>query len=76
MGKIKCDCGCEMKKEFIPSGTWLGSSSSKMRAYSLNDDRFKTREYSLGFDFYANGDLYYVSCKECRKTDYVKKQTP
>jgi uncharacterized OB-fold protein len=42
-----------------------------MRKYSLDDSRFKTREYSLGFDFYANGELLHTKCKECGKTDYV-----
>lgn len=67
-----CVCGSsEFKKTFIESGKWLGSSSSMMRRYSLNDQRFKTREYSLGFDFYANGDLLHTECKQCGKTDFV-----
>lgn len=67
-----CVCGSsEITKTFIESGKWLGSSSSSMRKYSLNDERFKTREYSLGFDFYANGELLHTKCKECGKTDYV-----
>jgi len=68
----QCVCGSiETSNTFICSGTWLGSSSSKMRGYSLNDERFKTREYSLGFDFYANGDLLHTECKQCGKTDFV-----
>ena len=67
-----CVCGSsEITKTFIASGKWLGSSSSSMRRYSLNDERFKTREYSLGFDFYANGDLLHTKCKQCGKTDFV-----
>lgn len=67
-----CVCGSsEIKKTFIESGKWLGSSSSSMRKYSLNDQRFRTREYSLGFDFYANGDLLHTECKQCGKTDFV-----
>jgi hypothetical protein len=67
-----CVCGSsEINKTFIESGKWLGSSSSSMRKYSLNDQRFKTREYSLGFDFYANGDLLHTKCTKCRKTDFV-----
>ncbi len=67
-----CVCGSiEINKTFIESGKWLGSSSSSMRKYSLNDKRFKTREYSLGFDFYANGDLLHTQCRQCGKTDFV-----
>lgn len=67
-----CVCGSnEISKTFIESGEWLGSSSSSMRKYSLNDQRFRTREYSLGFDFYANGDLLHTKCKQCCKTDFV-----
>jgi len=67
-----CVCGSnEISKTFIESGKWLGSSSSSMRKYSLNDKRFKTHEYSLGFDFYANGELLQTKCKECGKTDFV-----
>jgi hypothetical protein len=67
-----CVCGSsEINKTFIESGKWLGSSSSSMRKYSLNDERFKTREYSLGFDFYANGDLLHTKCIKCGKTDFV-----
>ena len=67
-----CVCGSsEINKTFIESGKWLGSSSSSMRKYSLNDQRFKTREYSLGFDFYANGDLLHTKCTKCGKTDFV-----
>ena len=67
-----CVCGSsEINKTFIESGKWLGSSSSSMRKYSLNDQRFKTREYSLGFDFYANGELLHTKCTKCGKTDFV-----
>ena len=67
-----CVCGSsKITKTFIESGKWLGSSSSSMRKYSLTDDRFKTREYSLGWDFYANGELLNTKCKECGKTDFV-----
>lgn len=67
-----CVCGSnEISKTFIESGKWLGSSSSSMRKYCLSDERFKTREYSLGFDFYANGDLLHTKCRQCGKTDFV-----
>ena len=59
------------EREVFEDGKWLGSSSSSMRKYSLNDQRFKTREYSLGFDFYANGDLLHTKCTKCGKTDFV-----
>lgn len=66
-----CVCGSsEISKTFIESGKWLGSSSS-MRRYSLNDERFKTREYSLGFDFYAKTDMLNTKCTQCGKTDFV-----
>lgn len=67
-----CACGSsEIKKTFIQSDKWLGSSSSRMRGYSRNDHRFYTREYSLGFDFYANGDLLHTECKKCGRTDFI-----
>jgi hypothetical protein len=66
-----CVCGSnEINKTFINEGTWLGSSSSNMRKYSLTDERFKTREYSLGFDFYAKKDLIKTICK-CGKIDFI-----
>ena len=68
---IKCDCGStSINKQFIESGKWLGSSSSRMRKYSLTDERFTTREYSLGFDFYAKEDMFQTICLECGKTDF------
>ena len=68
----KCDCGSSnIKKQFIEKGTWLGSSSSRMRRYLLTDERFKTREYSLGFDFYAKEDMFQTTCRECGKNDFV-----
>jgi len=68
-----CICGSsEMDKEFIESGSWLGSSNSMMRRYALDDNRFRTREYSLGFDFYANGDLLKTHCLKCGKNDFIK----
>lgn len=67
-----CVCGSsEINKTFIEQGTWLGSSSSSMRKYSLNDERFTTREYSLGFDFYAKTDLLKTNCRQCGKHDFV-----
>ena len=70
--KIKCVCGSlELNKTFLNQGTWLGSSSSSMRKYSLRDERFVTREYSLGFDFYANTDLIKTTCTECGKKDFI-----
>ena len=67
-----CVCGSsEINKTFIESGKWLGSSSSSMRKYSLDDSRFKTREYSLGFDFYAKTDLLKTNCRQCGKSDFV-----
>jgi len=69
---IVCVCGsCDINKQFIEQGSWLGSSSSSMRRYSRNDERFNTREYSLGFDFYAEKDLLKTDCKQCGKSDYV-----
>lgn len=69
---IKCDCGSnKINKTFIESGKWLGSSSSRMRKYSLTDERFITREYSLGFDFYAKEDMFQTTCRECGKNDFV-----
>ena len=69
---LLCVCGSkEFNKSFIEKGKWLGSSSSSMRRYSLNDERFKTSEYSLGFDFYAKTDLLETVCKECCKRDFV-----
>ena len=67
-----CVCGSsEISKTFIQSGKWLGSQSSSMRRYSLNDERFETREYSLGFDFYAKTDMFHTKCEKCGKTDFV-----
>jgi len=67
-----CVCGStEINKNFIQQGKWLGSSSSSMRRYSLSDERFETREYSLGFDFYAKTDLLKTNCKECGKNDFI-----
>jgi hypothetical protein len=67
-----CVCGStKINKTYIDSGSWLGSSSSTMRKYSLDDDRFTTREYSLGFDFYAKGDLLKTKCAECGESDFV-----
>jgi len=69
---LLCVCGSnEFNKSFIERGKWLGSSSSSMRKYSREDKRFKTREYSLGFDFYAKTDLLHTNCKQCGKTDFV-----
>ena len=67
-----CVCSSDkITKTFIESGKWLGSSSSSMRRYSLTDERFKTREYSLGWDFYAKTDMLHTKCQQCGKTDYV-----
>lgn len=67
-----CVCGStKINKKFIQQGKWLGSSSSSMRRYSLSDERFETREYSLGFDFYAKTDLLQTNCKECGKNDFI-----
>lgn len=67
-----CVCGSsEINKTFIESGKWLGSSSSSMRKYSRNDERFTTREYSLGFDFYSKTDLLQTRCRCCGKSDFV-----
>jgi len=67
-----CVCGStEINKTFIQQGKWLGSSSSSMRIYSLSDERFEIREYSLGFDFYAKTDLLQTNCKECGKNDFI-----
>lgn len=67
-----CVCGSiEINKTFIESGKWLGSSSSSMRRYFRDDERFTTREYSLGFDFYAKTDLLKTNCKQCGKSDFV-----
>lgn len=67
-----CVCGSsEINKVFVESGKWLGSSSSSMRKYSRNDERFTTREYSLGFDFYAKTDLLQTRCRCCGKSDFV-----
>lgn len=67
-----CLCGStELIKTFIEKGKWLGSSSSSMRRYALSDSRFETREYSLGFDFYAKTDLLHTKCKQCGKTDFI-----
>jgi ribosomal protein L37E len=69
---ILCVCGSnEINKVFVNQGAWLGSSSSSMRRYSLSDKRFNTREYSLGFDFYAKTDLLNTKCRQCGKTDFV-----
>lgn len=68
----KCICGSTyIKTIFIQKGKWIGSSSSNMRRYSLSDERFETREYSLGFDFYAKTDMLKTNCNQCGKTDYI-----
>ena len=68
-----CICGSnEFNKSFIEQGKWLGGSVSSMRKYSLTDERFTTREYSLGFDFYAKTDLLRKDCKQCGKFDYIQ----
>lgn len=68
----KCVCGStDLKIEFVKKGEWLGSSSSSMRKYSLSDERFETREYSLGFDFYAKTDMLKTNCNQCGKPDFI-----
>ena len=69
---IQCVCGSkDIQKTFIQQGKWLGSSSSSMRRYSLSDSRFETREYSLGFDFYAKTDMLKTNCNQCGKPDFI-----
>lgn len=69
---ITCVCGStDIQKTFISEGKWLGSSSSSMRRYSLDDPRFRTSEYSLGFDFYAKTDMLKTNCNQCGKPDYI-----
>lgn len=68
----KCICGStDLKIEFIQKGKWLGSSSSSMRRYNLDDTRFTTSEYSLGFDFYAKTDMLKTNCNQCGKSDFI-----
>jgi len=70
--EIACVCGStKITKSFIESGKWLGSASSIMRKYSLTDERFKTNEYSLGFDFYAKVDLLKTYCEHCGNSDFI-----
>ena len=67
-----CVCGSsDITSTRVRSGKWLGSSYSNMKEYSLTDERFETREYSLGFDYYANGDLLKTYCEKCGKKDFV-----